>query len=269
MRSAAFAAVCALAMLFSLPVPAQYTGLSGFGYNNPMSASIDTMLWNNMASRRTYRRILERNGYSAEQIDKMSDAQMQAALRGGGAPKAKTPAPKVKAGPFLYASRFVPAKKRLVLDALADAFVEDQAQRATMREVFAEGMAAYEKEAAKDGLVNDIAGASAFLIGTAYFVLHDGEEPDDEGLTLAARQLQVLFDTPEMKQQPDAEKQKFYELLIGLSTWLGATFQLAQQENDQELLGLLKGTAHDALAGYLKLDPAKLKITANGMEVTP
>lgn len=263
MRHACFA--LATALLISLTAQAQYTSMYGYSFNNPISASINTMIGMRLNARMTYRTILERHGYTDEQLGQMSTDEMVSILGGSAKANQEAAATPPAATP---ASRFKPTNRRLLLPSLADSLVQDLEQRAALLEVFEQGLRAYEQEAAADGLVNDIAGASAFFIGTAYYVANDGTEPDENGLTIAARQLQQLFDTPEMRQQPDAEKQRFYELLIGLATWLGLSYQLAAAENDTAQLQMLKGAAKDALKGYLKVDVSKLRITPRGLEIT-
>jgi len=271
MRTLTLSVVAAVVVL-SLPAHAQYNiggtyyGANGFGFNNPMSASLSTMMSSNMMARSTYRRILERHGYTDAQISKMSSDEMLAAIKGGASAKA-APAPASRPELKTPASHFRPAKKHLLFAQLAASLTRDRAQQKALQEVFEQGLAAYEKEAAADNLVNDIAGASAFFIGTAYFVAHDGQEPDEEGLTIAARQMQVMFETPQMRKISDTEKQKFYELMIGLGTFLGTTYTLAVQQNDAELVAQMKEVANASLKGYLKVDPAKLTIGPNGLEI--
>lgn len=266
MQRVRFAAVLAAAAvaLTAAPAAAQYTSAYGYSFNNPISASLNTMMWDRVNQRMLLKSMLRRHGFTDAQIDKMSSDQMLAAL--GGAKKAAE-AVKQAPTPATAATKFKPAKKQLLVPTLIASLTKDQAQRQALKEVFDAGFQAYEAEAAKEGLDHDVAGATAFFIGVAYTVFHDGQEPDDDGLTLFARQLQQSMDTPEMKKVAAADKQKFYELLVGLATWLLAGWQSALQTNDEPFKAQLKEAAGGVLKGYLKLEPEQVTFTAAGLEL--
>jgi hypothetical protein len=242
---------------------AQYTNSYGYSFNNPISASVNQMTWDRLNQRLVLRVMLKKHGFTDAQLNGMSTDQMLASLGG-----AKQAAQESKALPATPASKFKPAGKRLLVPTLATSLSTDPEQQKVLRQVFEAGLKEYEKEAAREGLVNDLAGAMAFFLGTAWYVLHDGQDPDEDGLTLVARQLQQLFDTPEMRKIADAEKQQFYELLVGMATWLGVTWQAAAQSDDQALKAQLKDAANGIIKGYFKLEPSRVRITAAGLELT-
>jgi hypothetical protein len=64
-----------------------------------------------------------------------------------------------------------------------------------------------------------------------------------------------------------ADKQKFYELMLVLGTFLMASRQQAVSDGDTATVASLKSAAGDALRGFLKLDPASFRITSNGLEL--
>jgi len=86
-------------------------------------------------------------------------------------------------------------------------------------------------------------------------------------LEIIGRALQQNLDTPEFRKIADADKQKFYELMIGLGTYLGAAFQQALAEKERGYVGQLKEVAADVLRGFLKLNPDAVRITAQGLEI--
>ncbi len=255
--------LAAAALLTAAPAAAQYTNSYGYTFNNPISASINSMMWSRLNDRLLYKSMLKKQGYGDAQLDAMSTSELEAALTGGAKKatgEAKKPAPPA-------AARFKPAKKRLLLTSLAAALTKDPAQQRALVEVFEAGLKAYEAEASKDGLANDLGGATAFFLGVAWFVFHDGQEPDSDGLTRVARQLQLLFDTPEVRKVADADKQRFYELLVGMGTWLGAAWQQASADGDEATKAQLKEAAAAVLQGYLKVEPSKIRITSAGLEL--
>jgi hypothetical protein len=239
----------------------QYTNSYGYTFNNPISASCNAIVWDKMNSRLVYRLMLKKRGYSDSQLGQMSTDQMLAALGGSSPAEPEAGKPAQTA-----ATAFRPASRPLLLPAMAKSLVQDRAQQDALLEIMAQGLQGYEKEAASAGLKNDVAGAMAFLIASSYYVYNDGLEPDENGTELLARALQQSLDTPAFRQIADEDKQRFYELMIGLGTYLGVAYRQAVTDNDASLSAQLKGAAADALRGFLKLDPDTVRITAAGLE---
>jgi hypothetical protein len=258
-----FRFVAVVVALSAAAANAQYTNSYGYSFNNPISATANAMFWDRMNSRLLYRTMLKKHGYTDAKLDQMSTDEMLAAL--GGTKQAAAESKKVPPPP---ASRFKPAKKRLLLPSLIAAMTKDPELQKGLKAIMDAGFTAYEAEAAKEGLANDIAGAMAFFLGVAWMASHDGEQPDDDGLTLVARQLQQVFDTPEMRKIADADKQQYYELLVGLGTWLLATWQQGVETNDAQLKSIAKDAANTIIKGYLKLEPSQIRIGPAGLEVT-
>lgn len=259
-----FRVVVVLAVFSTGTALAQYTSSYGYSFNNPMSAMANDWFFDRMNQRALLRSMLKKRGYADQKLNDMTTDQMIAAL--GGSKKAAEASREVAAP---TATKFKPTGKRLLVPALAASLTQDKAQQQALAELFDQGIKAYEQEATKDGFVNDLAGAIAFFIGSAYFVFHEGQEPNEDGLTLFARQLQHAMDTPELKKVGAVDKQKFYELLVGMGTWLGVTYQLAVQNHDEALKAQLRDAAGSVLKGYLKLEPSKLSFTANGLVIAP
>ena len=239
-----------------------YTNSYGYSFNNPISATCSSMFWNKMNARLTYRALLQKRGYTDARLERMSTEQMLAALKG----QVRTPAraeTEVSGG----ATTFRPAAKRLLLPTLARSLVQDAAQQRALLGAFEQALKGYETEAARSGLANDVAGAIAFFIGASYLVYRQGEEPNDRGLEHLARAIRENLDTPGLKRMTDGDKQKFYELMVGLGTYLAAAYQQAVKENNLGQANQLRQTAAATLKGYLKLDPARIRITEAGLEI--
>jgi hypothetical protein len=131
-----------------------------------------------MNARQTYKALLKKKGYQDAQLEPMSTEAMEAILAG----KSAAPAAAPGAGSS-GATRFKPAARtRLLFPALAQSLASDAAGRQALLEVFEAGMKGYEEGAAEDEFVNDLAGAMAYFVGVGYFVIHDGEVPDEKGL---------------------------------------------------------------------------------------
>lgn len=223
-----------------------------------------TMSWDPYANQRTWDEVNERaqyikklreKGVGEEKLATLSKAQLRASSEGKKVPVA----PKRK-GPS--STSFKPAPKRLVLQALVDGMSEDPEHRKALKTLFIAGISEFEKEAAREGMKNDLAPAMAFFAGSAY-LLRDGVAPSDEGLLLLARGLQEHLDTPVMRSMSDAEKQRLYEVMVLMGTFLIAMHDSAPDSQEAEDL---KKAAGDVLKSLLKLDPAKYRLTENGIE---
>jgi hypothetical protein len=240
---------------------AQYTNSYGYTFNNPISSSLNQMSWDRINQRLLLKSMLRKKGFTDAQLNAMSTDQLMASL--GGAKKA---AAESKSVPTSGASKFKPSSKRLLLPALAAALSKEPETQKALMSIFEAGMQGYAQEAGKEGLANDVAGALTFFLAAAMLVTNDGVAPDDDGLTIVARQLQQIFDTPEMKKVADADKQKFFELLVGMGSWLMASWQIAGQTNDEPLKAQLKEAARGVIKGFLKLEPSQVRITSAGLE---
>ena len=249
---------------------AQYNSY-GYSFSNPVTAQLNTNYMTGMNSRLIYRMILKKHGYTDVQLTAMKTEQMYDLIqRGDYGDKSAKPSPRGVAQttvPDRPASRFKPTAKRLLLPDMVKSMTDKADYQTALLEVFETGIREFEKEASKHDLVNDVAGATAYFIGCAYSVCRDGEEPSTDGLVLLARALQLQFNTDEFRRIPDGDKQKFYELMAALGTYLVASRQTAEEQKDAEFRATIKKAAADALKGYLKMDPAKFKITANGVEI--
>jgi hypothetical protein len=250
------------------PAHAQYTNSYGYSFNNPMSATANQMMWDGVNRRLLLRSFLKKRGYTDDKLNAMSTAQMEAALgtgsgTGDAKPAAKAPpAPKLVAG----ATKFKPSKGRVLVGPIIDSLVADKDQRKALVTVMETALTAYEAQAKKSGFENDIAGSMAFFIGSSYLV-YSGTEPPDTGLEMLAGAIRQQMSTAQMAQVASADKQKFYELMLVLGTFLLVGQQQAAASGDAATAATLKTQAADALKGFLKLDPDTFKITDNGLEL--
>lgn len=256
--------VVACLMLLTAPAPAapggQYTSSHGYSFNNPVSAFCNDLTWNTMNARLTYKALLKRKGYSDSQIEAMSTKRMIEIL-GAEAESGPAPSPAVAA-----ASRFKPSGTRLYLSELARSLASDAEGRRALLQVFEAGLKAYEEGAAESGFVNDLAGAMAYFIGVSYYLIR-GEEPDEKGLDEVGLALRRSMDTPRVKAISDPEKQRFYELMIGLGTYLAAVYGQAARDGDEKATEAVRKAAGESLRGFLGLDPASIRITRAGLEI--
>lgn len=256
------AALLAL-LLLAAPARGQYRSSYGYTFNNPLSAFCNDLAWNDINARLSYKSMLKKQGYTDAQIEGMSTRRMIEIL--GGETRAAAASAGAKTAPG--ASLFKPAGKRLLFPVLAQRLASDADGRKALLEVFEAGMKGYEEGAAENGFVNDLAGAMAYFIGVGYFVIHDGEVPDEKGLDEVGFALRRSMDTPRVRGIADSEKQKFYELMIGLGTYFAAAFRQSVEGGDAKSAALIKEAANEGLKGFLGLDPSSIRITRAGLEI--
>jgi hypothetical protein len=241
---------------------AQYTNSYGYTFNNPVSAMANTIVWNRMNARLMYQAMLKKKGYTDAQLSKLTTKQMLARLGvEGGAAEVQKSRPGA-------ATKFRMAESYVLLPDLAKNLTADPGQQKALVQVFDQGVQAYEKDAAADGFGRDVAGAMTFLIASAYYVYRGGEEPDEKGTTFIGRAIQQNLESEEFRRIADLDKQKFYEFMIGMGTYLILAYKQAAEGGDARVVDQIKAYSGDALKSYLKLDPAAIRITANGLEGT-
>jgi hypothetical protein len=267
MRAVVLLVSVALALAMPCPARAQYTNSYGYSFDNPVTSTANQFFWDGLNRRLLLRMMLKKRGYTDAQLGQMTTTQMRAVIDGGPASTPQASAPRGGAAVYAGATRFQPAQPRLLVGAIVDSLTPDAAQRRALVELFDGAISTYEQESRKSGLDHDIAGAIAFFIGAAYLVQHDGQEPDEAGVEALATGLREQMATAEVAAIGPADKQRFYELMLVLGTFLIASRQQAVSDGDGAAVAALQTAAGDALRGFLKLDPASFRITRNGLEL--
>ena len=166
-------------------------------------------------------------------------------------------------------TRFKPSGKRTVIPKVVEQLGQDKEQKKALRQLFDEGMKAYEAEAKKEGYPNDVAAAVTFYVAANWSVYHDGKEAPDEASDKIVAQVQRLFDLPEMRQAKDAAKEEFYEWCVAMGTLSLSLFQVSKEGKDEKTLETLRASAGEALKNLLKVEPERISITENGLEILP
>ena len=166
------------------------------------------------------------------------------------------------------ATKFKPSGKRDTLGKILEQLSPDAEQRKQLMPLFTEGFKAYETEAKKEGVENDVAAAMAFFIATHWSIYNEGKEPSDAAGMATVRQLQNLLNSPEMRSAKDADKQSLYEWCVMMSTFSLATYHVATEEKDEKLSKTLQDAAGTALKNLLGVEAERVQITDNGLEIS-
>jgi hypothetical protein len=266
------------------PAKAQWVGqwknpYTGRTFNNPMSSSLDTMIMHSMQQsmqkRMMYRVMLRKKGYSDSQINQLmtrSEPEIMVAISGrkGAISKSEPKTSNAKLVPAINAvpaTRFKPSGKRLLLDAFVNDMGKTKEQREALRKIFAGVFQAYEPVADKAGFSNDVAGALSFFIAMHYSAYNDGATVSDADTVAIARQLRAALDGKEMRKASNIDKQKMYETYVMLGGFTLALSQSAATGKDDDLLKLRKQMGEDGLKSLLKVEPSRVKITDQGLEI--
>lgn len=246
----------------------QYTNpYTGRTFNNPMSSTLDTWILHSMQRRMMYSSMLRKKGYSSARLNQMSTEQMQAALGlKGKSGKLVATSSKKSAIAVPPATRFKPGPKRLLLDAFADGLGKSAEEKAGYRTIFTEVLKTYELEAKKAKLENDVAAAMVFNVATNYSLYRPGATITDAGSDAMVAQFRGILDTDNLRKASNTDKQKLYEVFLLLGAYSIAINTVAAQQADPQVKKAAQMLAGEGLRYLLKTDPAKVKITNNGLE---
>ena len=245
----------------------------GYSATNSNSAMYSQRAWDRMTERTLMRGALRRHGYTDEQIQKMTLDEFYAAfekLKSGSAAPANTspttpskPAKPAKPAPP-SATKYTSTGKRMVLESVVKAMATDKEQQVALRMLFTEGLKMFDAAAKEAKMDHDLAFAMAYFVAAAYGL--EGDEVADKTVLVLADSIQDIFDQPEMRKAKSDEKQAFSEFLAIMATFLIASKEQLDPAADAETLNGLKETSRGVLKQFLKLDPARYKLTEHGLE---
>lgn len=167
------------------------------------------------------------------------------------------------------ATRFIPDGTRLTLDALANGLGSSAEEKSQLKQVFQGALTAYEAEAKKEGVENDVAAALSFYLCVHYSACHDGQEIADATVSAVTGQLRAALDTDEMRNARDAEKQQLYEFCVMMGGFTAATLQVAAEQKDADLKKQLRQVGANGIRAILKMEPDRVRITKSGLVIAP
>jgi hypothetical protein len=202
----------------------QYTNpYTGVTWNNPMSNTLDTAIYNSMWKRATMRGLgLTPPGT----VQDVPNAPPRAAYT---------------------ATDFKPAGPRSVAQALvAQSKGVTKEQARALVEGLNAGIDSFEKEARK----NNVAYALAFLLGVSVQVLSEKDVPDDKAEELAQLINDELAASASFKKTTPKQRQIVYETSIVTGALIGGMAAQAAQANDAEMKRQAQAMAAQALATF-------------------
>lgn len=165
------------------------------------------------------------------------------------------------------ATRFQPSGKRDSLDALLKEAAHSEEERKALRDFVTAIFDAYEEDARRLKMENDVAAALTFTVSVPYQV-YSGIDKLDDAVTLAMyRQFQAAL-AGDMAKRSNAEKQHLYEQLVVSGCMSLLPLQVAEAQKDEAGKKKAREAAGNTLRTLLKAEPERVKLTAKGVEIT-
>jgi hypothetical protein len=230
-----------LVLLLAAPVQAQYMNpFTGTNWNNPVSSSIDTILWGDMQSRLLLRPYENRQGQET----------------------AVTHAPLP-----VTATSFMPHPGLATARTLARSFSQDAEEQAQFAELFEIGLHVFDGEARAAGRANNVAMALTYFLVANYYVYSNQEASEQGQEALFVHLNDLLGLDAQFQNLGDAERHELYETFMILGSLPLMLYTSALQEGDHTLAQSVQGLAAENLQVVLGVHPENLHFTAMGLEL--
>ncbi|MDX1931935.1 MAG: DUF6683 family protein [Capsulimonadales bacterium] len=165
-------------------------------------------------------------------------------------------------------TRFKPSGQRPLLDKLVGEMQGTDAEKKTLRDGIETFLKAYETEATRLKMENDIAGAAVFYVVANYQIHRGIDDTSDKATVSLYRQFASVMNTDDVRKMTDAEKQTTYDALTLLASIALIRYQGATTSKNADELKSLREQGGTALKDLLKTDPDRLRITDAGLSVT-
>jgi hypothetical protein len=142
------------------------------------------------------------------------------------------------------------------------------ASRAQVQQTLHELLAGYRQIEQKfDVQRNDVSGAVAAFIVGSYMAYRDVDLPDEHFKPLVEQMRQVLAAEPAFAKATNAQKQELYEQMATLGMLMAATQEGLKQQPNEQLAAAMRKAAKSYLEEFLKVDAAKVSLTAQGLVI--
>lgn len=165
------------------------------------------------------------------------------------------------------ATSFKPSGQRLLIPGLLAKMDGTEEQKAAMGEQLEAVFTAYETQARKLGMENDVAGALSFFLTTHYQVYKGGAKVSDAARTAIYRQFQSALDTDNIRNLSDTEKQQAYETLIVTSAVTLFQYKAAVESKDKDSVREVRTGAGQVMSDTVQAAPAKIAISEEGFAI--
>ncbi len=251
---------CALGLsmllILSVAAHAQYGDSMAIPWNNPVSATLSTNVWNNYLV------------YQAQQ--KKARGAAASAPAGEPAKSPSSPAAPPKAGANESSLRFRPTGSHLLTSKLADQLGKTQAQKDQVTVIVNAIFQEFDKQAVKLGKPNDLAFALSYFMAQNATVYRGAADPKDEQfLELRETIVAALAQSGGFKNLTDRQKQELYEMLVSYTGLVYLGYQDARKRGAREEVETYRQLAGLNLKNITHIAPERIDFTADGLTIQP
>lgn len=249
-------AVAMVVHTFALQTRAQFMDSMGTGWNNAMSASASTMVWNSIF-------------YKTTGASKGSTRTPTAATNTSQAVPRTTsqPAQPVKAA-NPNAVKFRPTGAYVKTRDLANSLTNSPVEREQYQKLMNAALDAYCHQAQKLGFPNDIAAALAYFLGENIRIYRGAAEMSDQQyITLRNTIADAVISSGAVSNLTDRQKQEMYETLVAYTGITQYGYEEALKAGNQEITAGYQKVAGQSLQTVTKLSPDSMNFTENGLTV--
>jgi hypothetical protein len=115
----------------------------------------------------------------------------------------------------------------------------------------------------------DLAVAAATYLAGCYMAYRGADLPDGSFAPLYRQLVATMSAERRLATASAADKRELYQRLVILGTFFAATQVALASRADPATSARLRAAAHDHLRAFLRLEPARLRLTSRGLEVAP
>lgn len=224
---------------------AQFRDTLGVHWNNPLSASVSTMVM-----RRAREDALAR--------------ELGANVPGGKAPAAQRRHSEIDDA----AVRFRPTGTYIKTRELADLLGSTPTERAQYLTLMNNVLQVYDKQAQAAGMQNDLAMALSFFFGENARIYHGlPEPPDAQFIDLRNMIARGMAEEGTLKNASDRQRQEMWETLVAYTGLTLFGYEQAKQAGEGEMAKGYQRIAGQNLEVVTHLSPEDINFTANGLTI--
>jgi hypothetical protein len=251
-----------LLALASVAANAQYMGAFGVPYNNPVSATLSTNVWNNWVVYELQRKKAQgaqgstagSSTTSPSSAPKSSAAAAQAAQKRAQATEASL--------------RFQPTGTRLLTPKLVESLGKTQVQKDQVSALVTAIFQEFDKQAQKLGKPNDLAFALSYFLAQNATLYRGKPDPKDEQfLELRETVAAAMGQSGGFAKMTDRQKQETYEMLVSYTGLVYATYLDAKQRGDKDTMKTMRELAGLNLKSITHIEPERINFTDQGFTI--
>lgn len=252
MKTGKFCLIClgvvTAILTVSQQTSAQFTDTMGGTWNNPLSASTSTMIWNNIF-------------YG---IHRKAGANKGTTASTAAQPKSQ-PNKRIDDGVV----RFRPSGTRIKTRELADQLGNTPAEREQYLKLMNAVLEGFEQQVQKVGLQNDLAMALSFFFGENARIYHGlPEPPDQQFVDLRNLIAGALANGGALNNTTDRQKQEMYEALVAYTGITQFGYEQAKQAGNETYAKGYQQVAGQNLQTVTHLSPDNINFTSAGLTIS-